>query len=146
MPLCVLELLLLRLQLPLGGLGVAPQTVGAVAGRLGDALQRVERRLVLRDRRGQRGVLLPERDVRRGVGQDVGERAGREDLLEQRGLLCPIGVGQALAQLTLARLQVLLALGDLVFEQREREVELSQLFRQLVVMRLDDVDRRPTPT
>jgi len=56
-------------------------------------------------------------------------------------LLRSIGVGEALPQLALARLEVLLALGDLVFEERKREVELPQLRRELIVMRLHRVDR-----
>ena len=72
-------------------------------------------------------VLVAVREVGGGLTQDVGEGVGREDLLEQRGVLGPVRFCEAYAQCLAACLQVVLATGQLLLQQSQREVGLLQV-------------------
>ncbi len=127
------------LHLGLGLQGGAAQLVGLQARRGGQQAQVVEGLLVLRDLPGQLRILVTVGEVGRGVREHVGERFSREDLLEQGGVLRPVRLGEPPAEGLAPSLQVILAVGELLLQQAEREVGLALLVHELSVALLDAV-------
>ena len=103
-------------------------------------MERCERLLVEGDLVGQRLVLLADVDVVAHLGQQVGERAARQERLEERG---PVGVVCAPHALGEHRLAVreLATLGLLAgSDHHERRVETPHLGDEAGVIGLDHVD------
>ena len=118
----------------------AAQLVGAQARRGRQQAQAVEGLLVLRDLLRELGVLVAVGEVGRGVGQDVGEGLGREDLLEQGRVLGAVRLREPPTEGLAAGLEVLLAVGQLLLQEAEREVRLALLVDELGVALLDALE------
>ena len=123
----------------LGGRLLA-QLVGPRARVLGLLVERGQGRLVERDLVGQRLVLLTDVDEVAHLGQQVGERAARQERLEERGAVGVVGAADALREQSLA-LGELRLLGDLArLDDHELRVEALDLRDERVVVGLDHVD------
>ena len=99
-----------------------------------------ERLLVLGDLDGERLVLFADVEVLAHLGQQVGERAARQEGFEERGAIGVVGAAEAVGQERLA-LGELGALGRLLgFDADELAVERRELLDEPVVVGLDDRD------
>ena len=116
------------------------QVVRLGARVLGRLVERGERGLVLRDLVGERLVLLADVDVVAHLGEHVGERAARQEGLEERRPIGVVGAPQALGEELLADRQVGL-LGDLLgLDDDQVGVERLELDDEVVVVAPDHVD------
>ncbi len=120
--------------------GRTAQLVRLQPGRRRQQAQAVKGLLVLADLARQLGVLVAVGQVGRGVREDVGERLGREDLVEQGGVLGPGRLREAHAEGLAAGPEVLLAVGQLLLQEPQGEVRLALLVDQLRVAILDAVE------
>ena len=116
------------------------QVVRLGARVLGRLVERGERGLVLRDLVGERLVLLADVDVVAHLGEHVGERAARQEGLEERRPIGVVGAPQALGEELLADRQVGL-LGDLLgLDDGQVGIERLELDDEVVVVAPDHVD------
>ena len=131
------QLLAARLDLLTGLDRRAAQLVGAQPGRRGHETERVEGLLVLGDVLRHLRVLVAIGEIGVRLAHDVGERLGREDLLEERRVLRAVRLREPLPKGLTASPHVLFAALELLLEQAERPVALAQLVDQLGVPRPD---------
>jgi len=136
---------LLQARLEFLDLGLRLERVAAQLVRVqprggGQQTEIVKRLLVLDDLFSQLRVLVAVGEIGRGVGQDIGERIGRHDLIEQRSVLGTIGLHDASAEGLSSRLEIILAIGELLLQEPQGEVCLTLLIDELGMAGLDTVE------